>query len=122
MADVSKHGLIPNFFVIDLVVVSISRSARKYLFCIPARLPGPNGRCRSYLGDLKLNVVCRRRTFFGTSAHYSDAGALTRLSVRPRRIAESTAEFSRKMRIVAKAARVSDLAKRLARAQQGAMV
>jgi hypothetical protein len=69
-----------------------------------------------------LKVVCQRRTFVCTSAHGSIAGALTMSGMRARRIAEPMAEFSCEMRIVAKAAGISDLAERLARPKQCAPV
>jgi hypothetical protein len=58
--------------------------------------------------------VSRRRTFDSTSAHYSITGALTMSGVGARRITKPMAEFSREMRIIAKAAGIGDLAERLA--------
>jgi hypothetical protein len=65
-----------------------------------------------------LNVVCQRRTFVCTGAHYS----ITISGVRARRIAEPMAEFPREMCIVAEAAGIGDLAQRLARPKQRAAV
>ena len=62
--------------------------------------------------------MSRRRTFDSTSAHYSITGALTMSGVGARRITKPMAEFSREMRIIAKAAGIGDLAESLACAQQ----
>src|SRR6202795_3899447 len=81
-------------------------------------MPAPNYQRPAGLRLRRLNVVCQRRTFVCTGAHYS----ITFSGVRARRIAEPMAEFSREMCIVAKAAGIGDLAERLARPKQRAAV
>jgi hypothetical protein len=58
------------------------------------------------------------RTFTIAGAHYSVAAATISIGVGARRVSETTTELSCKIRVVAKAAGIGNLAERLACVQQ----